>query len=271
MSSANLKEIWDLALDRGRRALKPGAMPGVLPRRFVFVTISGAHLYGFPSHDSDIDLRGSHVLPVREVIGLHEPNDVYETKGGMIDGIEVDCVSHDLRKYLLLLTRKNGYVLEQIFSPLVVYDSGCLEELRTLARGAMTRNVVHHYKGFFRTQEKLATKDPAPRAKAVLYLFRVVMTGLHLLRTGIVESNILTLNEQVFRLPFIPDLVARKTGGGEKGTLRPGEFDSLYGEAKKLETQLDDAAANSSLPEDVQNYAALEDFLIRIRMVGAEK
>jgi predicted nucleotidyltransferase len=25
-----------------------------------FVTVSGAHLYGFPSPDSDIDLRGAH-------------------------------------------------------------------------------------------------------------------------------------------------------------------------------------------------------------------
>ena len=29
----------------------------------VFATISGAHLYGFPSSDSDHDLRGYHILP----------------------------------------------------------------------------------------------------------------------------------------------------------------------------------------------------------------
>jgi predicted nucleotidyltransferase len=28
-----------------------------------FLTVSGAHLYGFPSEDSDIDLRGAHLLP----------------------------------------------------------------------------------------------------------------------------------------------------------------------------------------------------------------
>ncbi|HYE75664.1 MAG TPA: nucleotidyltransferase domain-containing protein, partial [Blastocatellia bacterium] len=36
----------------------------------LFMTISGAHLYGFPSPDSDYDLRGVHILPVHEVIGL---------------------------------------------------------------------------------------------------------------------------------------------------------------------------------------------------------
>ena len=29
----------------------------------LFVTVSGAHLYGFPSPDSDIDLRGALVAP----------------------------------------------------------------------------------------------------------------------------------------------------------------------------------------------------------------
>ena len=32
------------------------------PYPLLFVTISGAHLYGFPSPDSDFDLRGVHHL-----------------------------------------------------------------------------------------------------------------------------------------------------------------------------------------------------------------
>ena len=262
----NLDDINALALDRGRRALTDGTIPN--PPKFVFVTISGAHLYGFPSQDSDIDLRGSHVLPMKDVIGLTDPNETYETMDGLVDGIEVDCVSHDLKKYLSLLTRKNGYVLEQILSPLVVYDSGKMEELRALARGALTKHIVHHYKGFYRTQEKLVLKDDAATAKAVLYLFRVLMTGLNLLCTGQVEANILRLNEDVFRLPFIPDLVARKVGGKEKGLLKAGEREVFVEEARKLEAQLDPAAAESQLPDEIQNYAAINDFLIRERLAG---
>jgi hypothetical protein len=40
------------------------------PHPLVFATISGAHLYGFPSPDSDFDLRGSHLLPLERVVGL---------------------------------------------------------------------------------------------------------------------------------------------------------------------------------------------------------
>ena len=37
------------------------------PFPLVFATIGGAHLYRFPSDDSDYDLRGVHVLPVQAV------------------------------------------------------------------------------------------------------------------------------------------------------------------------------------------------------------
>ena len=40
------------------------------PYLLLFATISGAHLYGFSSPDSDFDLRGAHVLPLEKVIGL---------------------------------------------------------------------------------------------------------------------------------------------------------------------------------------------------------
>ena len=49
------------------------------PYPLVFATISGAHLYGFPSPDSDYDLRGCHVLPVREVVGLDPGRETIET------------------------------------------------------------------------------------------------------------------------------------------------------------------------------------------------
>ena len=57
-------------------------LKGVVARQpypLVFATISGAHLYGFPSPDSDYDLRGCHVLPVREVVGLDAGRETIET------------------------------------------------------------------------------------------------------------------------------------------------------------------------------------------------
>jgi uncharacterized protein len=44
----------------------------------LFATISGAHLYGFPSPDSDFDLRGAHVLPLEKVVGLEVLDETVE-------------------------------------------------------------------------------------------------------------------------------------------------------------------------------------------------
>ncbi len=41
----------------------------------LFATVSGAHLYGFASRDSDIDLRGAFVLPLNAVLRLREPEE----------------------------------------------------------------------------------------------------------------------------------------------------------------------------------------------------
>jgi len=82
------------------------------PYPLLFATVSGAHLYGFPSPDSDWDLRGVHVLPPAEVVGLKEGPDTLTIEEKR-DGFELDLVTHDVKKFFGLLLRRNGYVLEQ--------------------------------------------------------------------------------------------------------------------------------------------------------------
>jgi predicted nucleotidyltransferase len=93
------------------------------PYRLIFATISGAHLYGFPSPDSDYDLRGCHLLPVKEVIGLNHGRQTIEWSDDD-NGLEIDLVTHGAGKFFGLLLKKNGYVLEQLYERL----QGELEE-----------------------------------------------------------------------------------------------------------------------------------------------
>jgi predicted nucleotidyltransferase len=78
------------------------------PYPLLFVTISGAHLYGFASADSDYDLRGVHLLPGRRVLGLDVRDETIE-QSVVDEGLEIDLVTHDLRKFMGLLLKKNGY------------------------------------------------------------------------------------------------------------------------------------------------------------------
>src|ERR1022692_1380235 len=103
------------------------------PYTLLFATISGAHLYGFPSPDSDFDLRGAHVLPIEKVIGLEMSNETVQDSR-IIEGMEMDIVSHDVKKFFGLLLKKNGYVLEQLFSPLIVQTTSEHAELKAITR-----------------------------------------------------------------------------------------------------------------------------------------
>src|SRR5262245_13528863 len=187
------------------------------PYPLLFATISGAHLYGFPSADSDFDLRGVHLLPLEDVVGLNPGEETVE-KWGIHDGIEVDLVTHDAKKFFTLVLKKIGYVLEQLLSSIVVHTSPEHDEVKSIAEDCITRHHAHHYLGFADTQWKLFRKEDPPKVKPLLYVYRVLLTGIHLMRTGEVEANLVRLNETA-KLPYIPDLIARKTSGPEKGKL----------------------------------------------------
>lgn len=234
------------------------------PHALLFVTISGAHLYGFPSADSDYDLRGVHILPLDEVVGLATRRETIETST-VRDGLELDLVTHDVKKFFGLLLKRNGYVLEQLCSPLVLHTTPEHEELKDLAQGCITRNHAHHYLGFVKTQWKLFDKDR--RVKPLLYVYRVLLTGIHLMRTGEVEANLVRLNDE-FKLPYIGDLVAQKIGGAEKGVLEDADVEFHRRECERLTAELEQARDASQLPEAPSTRDALNDLLLRLRMGG---
>ena len=206
MTPEQQREVWEM-LDKGH--LVDVARKGPEP---IFATISGAHLYGFASPDSDVDLRGAFMLPASEMLGLHPPSETITIEDKTM--IDLDWVAHDIRKFARLMTNHNGYVLEQLFSPLVVLSTPAHETLIELGKGCVTKPTVRHYLGFARgRRQRLA--EPAPTVKHLLYAYRVLLTGIHLMQTGEVIANIQLLNER-FRLTEIDELVARKRTGAEK-------------------------------------------------------
>jgi hypothetical protein len=71
-----------------------------------------------------------------------------------------------------LLMKKNGYVLEQLFSPLVVHTTPEHTELKEIAQGCVTKHHSHHYLGFTETQWKLFLKESPRRVKPLLCVYR---------------------------------------------------------------------------------------------------
>jgi uncharacterized protein len=234
------------------------------PYPLLFATVSGAHLYGFPSADSDYDLRGVHILPLQAVIGLNSGADTIE-RSEMQAALELDLVTHDIKKFFGLLLKKNGYVLEQLYSPLIVSTTPAHAELKQIAQGCITRFHSHHYLGFAQTQWRLFEKAELPLVKPLLYVYRVLLTGVHLMQTGEVEANLVTLNQQ-FNLPQIPDLIARKLAGAEHAVLANQDLAFHQREYERLCQDLQQASERSTLPKEASAQPALHDLLVRIRL-----
>jgi predicted nucleotidyltransferase len=257
------------------------------PYPLLFATISGAHLYGFPSPDSDYDLRGAHVLPLEAVVGLEVRDETVQDER-VIDGLEMDIVSHDVKKFFELLLKKNGYVLEQLYSPLIVHTTPEHAELKEICctkkfdtspltplpgrggegnqTGVITKHHSHHYFGFAETQWKLFDKERPRRVKPLLYVYRVLLTGIHLMRTGVVNANLVELNDEA-RLPYIADLIARKQSG-ENTTLEDADVAFHQSEYERLRVELQAAHDASQLPElpSDETRKALNDLLVRVRL-----
>ncbi|MCQ0022149.1 nucleotidyltransferase domain-containing protein [Streptomyces somaliensis DSM 40738] len=233
------------------------------PDPLPFATVSGAHLYGFPSRDSDVDLRGAHLLPLDALIGLREAEET-RSRTWLRDGVEMDLVTHDLRKFVRLMLRRNGYVLEQLLSPLVVRTSDLHAELTALAPGVLTTHHAHHYRGFACTQWRLFERNG--ELKPLLYTFRALLTGIHLMRSGEVVAHLPTLCGTVGEAPaYLGELIAAKAEA-EHGPAAGTDPERLRADVEALHRALDDARAASPLPDAATGARdALHDLLVRAR------
>ena len=199
------------------------------------------------------------------MLGLGTPNETHELARD--DGtVELDLVTHDAHKFARLLLTRNGYVLEQLLSPHVIQTTPAHAELVALAPGVLTRWHAFHYLGFTANQWKLLEKEEQPRLKPLLYAFRTILTGIHLMRSGEIEANLERLNGEA-RLPFLTDLIALKRSGREKeplpeplGIYRPAYLTLL----SHLEAAQETTYLPSEVAKDVQ--AAVSDWVVRARL-----
>lgn len=245
-------QLEELRLILARQAFHP-----------LFATLSGAHLYGFESPDSDVDLRGAFVLPLKLVIGMHEPQ---ETVSKTFDehGLEIDLVCHDVLKFCRLLNKNSGEVLEQLYSDLVVWPSACLSELQNLFRPHIGKEFYFHYRGFLLNQRRLIEKAEAT-VKEALYGYRVALTGIHLLRSGELNANLTGLLES-YPQNEVTELIVEKRTTREHSPLDDLRKRRHLQRLEQLQAQLEEAYNNSPLPHSGGAFEELSEFVVRVRM-----
>ncbi len=234
-----------------------------IDREIVFAAVSGAHLYGFPSENSDVDVRGAFLPPTEDVLALEETTDTLD-RTTYRDGLEVDIVLHELEKCVEMLLGRNGVVLEQIFSPLVAHTGETHSTLRKLAEDCLTRHHAHHYRGF--ADSRWEAYDRSGELKPLLYAYRALLSGIHLMQNGRVQANLPELADR-FDCPELAELAATKRQGREHMEAPDTEF----GQRETFDTwrqRLETAHEETHLPDAVADETRhrLSDLLVDLRL-----
>ena len=235
-------------------------------RRHIVVYVSGAHAYGFPSPDSDVDLKCVHLMPTRRLVGLAAPKQAAD-RFEVIDGVDIDYTSNELGPVISGIIAGNGNYIERILGHCAAADSPELHELRPLVRAVLSRKVYRHYAGFARNQFSLAFKDEDVAAKKVLYVLRTALTGIHLMRTRALVTDVRELLDDYRDLGDARALIERKRVG-ERVTLLAATAERWRDRLAELLDRLDEARDQSLLPVEPENVEPLGEWLLAVRQAN---
>lgn len=234
-------------------------------RRHLVIALSGAHAYGFPSPDSDLDLKAVHIESTGRLLGLSSAPASFD-RMQVVDGVEIDYTANELKPVLLGVLHGNGNYIERILGRILPYEAPELGGLKPLVRAALSRRLAGHYIGFAVSQRDGFLKDTT--AKKLLYVLRTALTGMHALGTGEIVTDLDELCEP-YGLAAARELIVTKRRG-ERVKLEAGDAAHWQGEAERVIGLLRGAVERSVLPAEPPEEAAraLEGWLLELRLRG---
>jgi len=231
-------------------------------RRHLVVSLTGAHAFGFPSADGDLDLSAVHVDRTEALLGLAPPV-AHATRFEVIDGVEIDYTSNEIQLVVVGLLNGNGSYLERVVGRLPLRETPALAELRALARGALSRRYHRHYRGFAAGMLRELESAERATAKKILYVLRTALTGAHLLASGEVVTDVTQLLDE-HGFGDAHALVARKRAA-ERLPVDDDERRAWIARLGRALELVDEAEARSPLPDEPPYRAAVEAWLLALR------
>ncbi len=140
--------------------------------RVLFAVESGSRAWGFPSPDSDYDVRFVYVHQREWYLSVEDRRDVIELTQG-----DLDVSGWELRKALRLLRKSNPSLLEWLGSPLVYRENPDFTHgLRELAGRCLSQErCFQHYFHLARGQWQKYLQGETVRLKKYLYVLRPVL------------------------------------------------------------------------------------------------
>lgn len=206
--------------------------------RVLFAAESGSRAWGFPSPDSDYDIRFFYVHPPEWYLRLDDPKDTLQ----WFDG-DLDYSGWDLRKALRLFAACNPSMNEQLGSP-IVYERNDEFTMRIRESIPVFFNplkAVHHYLGIAANFTEPVFQGEAVGIKKLFYILRPLLAGLWIVRFRTMPPTefLRLLNETTFSDDLrkrIDDLLVQKetVAEQEKIVISPPMTEWMRATCKRL-------------------------------------
>ncbi|ACT03567.1 nucleotidyltransferase domain-containing protein [Paenibacillus sp. JDR-2] len=141
--------------------------------RILYACESGSRAWGFPSKDSDYDVRFLYVRPVEWYLSIRERRDVIERPISEM----LDLSGWDLRKALALFNKSNPPLLEWLQSPIKYKEPfTTAERIRTLSGATFSpKSCMYHYLHMARGNYREYLQGETVRAKKYFYVLRPLL------------------------------------------------------------------------------------------------
>jgi hypothetical protein len=213
-------------------------------RHVIYRCVVGSRAYGLDGPGSDTDRRGIYLPPA----------DLHWSLYGVPEQLENPTTQEcywELQKFLDLALKANPNVLECLWTPLVEHTTPLADQLLAMRQAFLSKLVYQTYNGYVLGQFKKLEQDLRARGevrwKHVMHLVRLLLSGIALLRDGIV---VVRVEDERDRLLAI-----------RNGEVAWNEVDAWR---LVLHRDLDAAYASTRLP-DRPDYDAANRYLVEAR------
>ncbi len=141
--------------------------------KIILAIESGSRAWGFPSNDSDYDVRFIYVNKTDWYLSIYEKRDVIELP---VDNI-LDINGWDLRKALKLMKKSNSPLLEWLSSPIqyLVWQQA-FDQLITLSKKSfLPETSCHHYLSMAKSKFHTIQESQQVKLKTYMYAIRPIL------------------------------------------------------------------------------------------------
>jgi uncharacterized protein len=184
--------------------------------KILYACETGSRAWGFPSPDSDYDIRFIYMHKMDWYLSLGQKKDTIE----FMDG-EFDITGWDLRKCLALLKKSNVPLIERFQSPVEYYGSqDFITQFKELIENYYSPTAVffHHYSLAVKFWGELKDENEF-KLKSCFYLIRSLLSCNWIIRDKTVLpmhiEGLMKYVEDEWR-NYLRDLIVLKSGVGEK-------------------------------------------------------